>query len=191
MTMFRFFILFSLSIYLSSPVITIADEESSPYQTIEWADLLPDADFLALMEPPEELNNIEDGSLDDQLSSQVFNALSLAGDSRYQQALVSTNVRSEYNQQKVRIAGFVVPITAEGQMVTEFFLVAYYGACIHMPPPPPNQLIFSQFSKSIKIDDIYYPYWVEGTLSTTLTENDLAISAYSLNIDNMSKYTEE
>jgi hypothetical protein len=191
MTMFRFFILFSLSIYLSSPVITIADEESSPYQTIEWADLLPDADFLALMEPPEELNNIEDGSLDDQLSSQVFNALSLAGDSRYQQALVSTNVRSEYNQQKVRIAGFVVPITAEGQMVTEFFLVPYYGACIHMPPPPPNQLIFSQFSKSIKIDDIYYPYWVEGTLSTTLTENDLAISAYSLNIDNMSKYTEE
>jgi hypothetical protein len=176
---------------LSSPIVVLAIEKSSPYKTIEWTDLMPKADLLALMEPPEELNNIEDGSLDDQLSSQVFNALSLAGDSRYQQALVSTNVRSEYNQQKIRIAGFVVPITAEGQMVTEFFLVPYYGACIHVPPPPPNQLIFSQFSKSIKIDDIYYPYWVEGTLSTTLTENDLAISAYSLNIDNMSKYTEE
>jgi hypothetical protein len=187
----RFFTIFYLAICLTSQATALADEKSSPYKTIEWTDLLPKADLQALMEPPGELNNIEDGSFEDQISGQLFNALSLAGDSRYQQALVSTNVRSEYNQQKVRIAGFVVPITAEGQMVTEFFLVPYYGACIHVPPPPPNQLIFSQFSKSIQIDDIYYPYWVEGTLSTTLTENDLAISAYSLNIDNMSKYTEE
>tara|TARA_R110001583_G_scaffold195483_1_gene374098 strand:- start:6274 stop:6849 length:576 start_codon:yes stop_codon:yes gene_type:complete len=187
----RFFTCFYLAICLSSPVTALAVEKSSPYKTIEWTDLLPKADLLALMAPPEELNNIEDGSLDDQLSSQVFNALSLAGDSRYQQALVSINVRSEYNQQKVRIAGFVVPITVDGQMVSEFFLVPYYGACIHVPPPPPNQMIFSRFSKSIKIDNIYYPYWVEGTLSTMLTENDLAISAYSLSIDSMSKYTEE
>lgn len=187
----RFFIIFYLATCLSSPVTTLADENSSFYRTIEWTDLLPEKDLQALMEPPEEFNNIDDGSPEDQISSQLFNALSLAGDSRYQQALVSTDVRSEYNQQKVRIAGFVVPITTDGQMISEFFLVPYYGACIHVPPPPPNQIIFSRFSKSIKIDDIYYPYWIEGTLSTTLTENDLAISAYSLNIDKMSKYTEE
>ena len=191
MSISRLFILFFLSISFSLPAITSADEKSNVYKTIEWTDLLPEADLQALMAPPEALNNIEDGSQEDQISSQLYNALSLAGDSRYQQALVSTNVRSEYDQQKVRIAGFVIPITADGQMVTEFFLVPYYGACIHVPPPPPNQLIFSQFPQGIKIDDIYYPYWVEGTLSTTLTENDIATSAYSFSVDNMTKYTEE
>jgi len=187
----RFFIVFSLSICIVFPVTTLAVEKNSPYKTIEWTDLLPEADLQALMDPPEALLNIEDGSEEDQISSQLFNALSLAGDNRYQQALVSTNTRPEYDQQKVRIAGFVVPITTDGLRVTEFFLVPYYGACIHVPPPPPNQLIFSQSTTSIKIDDIYYPYWVEGTLSTTLTENDLTTSAYSLSIDNMTKYAEE
>lgn len=191
MLIYRFLFIFFLAIYLSSPLITIAEEKSSPYKTIEWTDLLPKEDLLALMNPPEELNTIEDGSIEDQISNQLFNALSLAGDSRYQQALISTKVRSDYDQQKVRIAGFVVPITADGLRVTEFFLVPYYGACIHLPPPPPNQLIFSQFSEGIKVDDIYYPYWVEGTLSTTLSENDLVTSAYSLTIDNITDYTEE
>jgi hypothetical protein len=189
--MHRLFIVFYLVFFLSSPLISLADEENSTYKTIEWTDLLSNEDFLALMNPPEELNTIEDGSIEDKISSQLFNALSLAGDSRYQQALVSTKVRSDYDQQKVRIAGFVVPITADGLTVTEFFLVPYYGACIHVPPPPPNQLIFSQFPEGIKIDDIYYPYWIEGTLSTTLTENDLATAAYSIKIDNITEYTEE
>jgi len=191
MLTYRLFIIFYLVLYLSSPITTIAEEKNSPYKTIEWTDLLSKEDLLALMDPPEELNNFEDGSIEDQISNQLFNALTLAGDNRYQQALISTKVRSEYDQQKVRIAGFVVPITADGLSVTEFFLVPYYGACIHVPPPPPNQLIFSQFPESIKIDDMYYPYWVEGTLSTTLTENNLATSAYSLKVDNITKYTEE
>ncbi len=167
---------------------TIAD---SAYQEIEWADLIPEDDLNALMNPPQEIFDIEDGSEEDQISNDLFNALSAAGDSRYQQALVSTQVRSEYNQQKVRLPGFIVPVTLdENQVVTEFFLVPYFGACIHVPPPPPNQIIFSQFKKGIKLDDLYTPFWIEGTLTTSITENELAVSAYSFNVDNMITYEE-
>jgi hypothetical protein len=171
--------------------ISVSAEEKSPYQTIEWVDLLPEEDLNALLNPPESLLNIEDSSEEDQISNQLLNALSLAGDSRYQQALSSTNIRSEYNNQKVRIPGFIVPVSLNNtQQVTAFFVVPYYGACIHMPPPPPNQIIFSQFTAGIKIDNIYEPYWVEGTLHTTLTENEMATSAYALTVDKMVLYEE-
>lgn len=180
-----------LAVSLAMPAIAVSAEKESQYQTIEWVDLLPAEDLNALMEPPESINNIEDGSEADQISNQLFNALSLAGDSRYQQALVSTSIRPEYNNRKVRLPGFIVPITLDkDQQVTEFFLVPYYGACIHVPPPPPNQIIFSQLKTGIKIDNIYEPYWVEGILSTTLTENEMAVSAYAFTVDNMVLYEE-
>jgi hypothetical protein len=165
-----------------------ADEKIS-YKTIEWPDLLPQDDFDALIEPPEELNNIEDGSEYDQISNQLTNALSLASDSRYQQALVSTNVIEKYDNQKIRLPGFIVPVTTdENQNVTEFFLVPYFGACIHVPPPPPNQIVFSSYKQGIKIDSIYEPYWIRGTLNTSITENDIAISAYSFTVDDIKVY---
>lgn len=188
-TIYYLFLLISLS--TSAIAISAEAEKESPYQSIEWVDLLPVEDFNALMEPPESLNNVEDGSEEDQISNQLFNALSLANDSRYQQALVSTTIRPEYDNQKVRIPGFIVPITLDkNQGVTEFFLVPYFGACIHVPPPPPNQIIFSKLKTGIKVESIYEAYWVEGTLSTTLTESDMATSAYSITVDNIMLYQE-
>lgn len=187
------FITFCLVVLFATSAIAISAEaeKEHPYQSIEWADLLPEEDFNALMEPPESLINVEDGSEEDQISNQLFNALSLASDSRYQQALVSTTIRPEYNNRKVRVPGFIVPISLDkDQNVTEFFLVPYFGACIHVPPPPPNQIIFSQLKSGIKIESIYEAYWVDGTLSTTLTENDMATSAYSLTVDNIVLYEE-
>ncbi len=180
-----------LSILLTLSLAMTVTAADSAYQEIEWADLIPEDDLNALMNPPQELFDIEDGSEEDQISNDLFNALTAAGDSRYQQALVSTQVRSEYDQHKIRLPGFIVPVTLdENQVVTEFFLVPYFGACIHVPPPPPNQIIFSRFEKGITLDDLYTPYWIEGTLSTTLTENELATSAYSFSVDKMIVYTE-
>lgn len=180
-----------LAVSFAMPATAISADKESQYQTIEWVDLLPEEDLNALMEPPESLDDIEDGSEEDQLSSQLTQALELAGDSRYQQALVSTIIRPEYNDRKVRMPGFIVPITLDkDQNVTEFFLVPYFGACIHVPPPPPNQIIFSKLKTGIKIENIYEAYWVEGTLSTTLTENEMATSAYAFTVDKVVPYEE-
>jgi hypothetical protein len=161
------------------------------YATIEWTDLMPADDLEALMNPPAYLESIEDGSEADQISSQIQAAISQASDSRYQQALSSTRIRSEYNNKAIRIPGFIVPLSfGENNSITEFFIVPYFGACIHVPPPPPNQIIFGKFPAGFKLDALYDPFWIEGTLSTQVIENDMATSAYSISIDQITDYTE-
>ena len=119
-------------------------------------------------------------------------ALSFAADDAYQQALVSTNVIPEMDGQHVRVPGFIVPLTYDNeQRVTTFFLVPYFGACIHVPPPPPNQIIYGQFEKGSAVADIYDAYWVTCTLHTTMTENDTATSAYSLTVTDVRLYEED
>ncbi len=83
-----------------------------------------------------------------------------------------------------KIPGYIVPVDtdAEGRL-TEFFLVPYFGACIHVPPPPPNQIIHGRLSTPIAMTDIYAAYWIEGTLKTEHFENDVAATAYIMNVD--------
>ena len=168
---------------------------AADYKEVEFADLLPDADYKALSNPPESLKNVEEGSLEDQIEAGVGAAVEQAknpaAETDWDRALKSTNVRAEFNQQKIRIAGFVVPIEFDdNQVVTEFFLVPYYGACIHLPPPPPNQLILMQSKKGVYMDNIYDPFWVEGTLVTDLKTNDIATSAYRMTVDRIEPYTD-
>jgi hypothetical protein len=162
----------------------------SDYATIEWSELIPQDDLDALLNPPEELANIADGSAADALDSgYVLEMEGLPKTSRYQEALISTNVKSEFNNRKVKIPGFIVPIEYnEDRMVTTFFLVPYFGACIHVPPPPPNQIIYSTYSKGLKMDEIYEPYWLEGILKTSIISNDIATAAYTISVDRATLY---
>ncbi|MFP6846718.1 MAG: DUF3299 domain-containing protein [Thalassolituus sp.] len=161
------------------------------YQEIEWEALIPEQDLQALLSPPESLNNIEEGSSADQIGNDLNQQLTKQ-DNAYQQALNSTRVREEMDGKTIRIAGFVVPLEFDDdQRISEFFLVPYFGACIHVPPPPPNQIIYSKSATKFQLDNLYDPVWVEGTLTTTLTENSVARSAYSLNVDSLKPYYEQ
>lgn len=164
------------------------------YHTLEWIDLLPPEDLEALLNPPEALSAIEDGSAEDQFSPDGGLPGSF-GDSdvarRFEAALQSTTVRGEFDGTQVRIPGFVVPLAFdETRMISEFFLVPYFGACLHTPPPPPNQIIHSKFAGGLSLDDIYEPYWLEGTLTVELEETDLGTAAYRIDVDRMLRYEE-
>ena len=99
-------------------------------------------------------------------------------------------VRIEWNDKDVRIPGYIVPLEFdEGQIVTKFLLVPYFGACIHMPPPPPNQTIYAEFESGIALDTIFDPFWIEGRMHTTLVVQDLATAAYSMDIVSVEPYT--
>ena len=162
------------------------------FRTVEWIDLMPQDDLEALTNPPDYINNVEDGSEEDQISSQLRNTLAAAGDDRYQQALVSTNVIEQMSGQAIRIPGFIVPLAFDDeQIITQFFLVPFFGACIHVPPPPPNQIIFVDYPKGFKLEALYDPFWISGIVKTTLTENDIATSAYSIEVHNIEPYQEE
>lgn len=84
------------------------------------------------------------------------------------------------NGKLVKIPGFVVPIEGDNQTTTEFLLAPYFGACIHVPPPPANQIVYVKFSEAVPIENLYDAVWVTGTLSTDGWEGDLATVGYSL-----------
>lgn len=81
----------------------------------------------------------------------------------------------------IRLGGYPVPLESDAQgRSTLFFLVPYPGACIHVPPPPPNQIVLVRYPEGIALEDIYAPLWVSGTLHIEAVDNDLAQAAYAL-----------
>ncbi|MFY8326837.1 DUF3299 domain-containing protein [Pseudoalteromonas sp. ZZD1] len=161
------------------------------YQQLEWTQLMPADDLDALLNPPESLYDIEDGSEQDDLDVFKQGDVEDPETTRYLQALSSSKVIAEFDQKAIRIPGFIVPLTSNAeQNVTEFFIVPYFGACLHMPPPPPNQIIYSTSEQGIKLDSLYEPFWFEGTLVIESIENSVASSAYRLQLNNVAPYEE-
>ncbi len=164
--------------------------ETEKFKRIQWVDLMPHDDMNALYNPPEELFNIPEGSAQDDISNQVFNSLMLAADDEYQRALTSTNIVESLNNKNIKIPGFIVPVSIEGDKTTEFFIVPYFGACIHYPPPPPNQTLFGVYKNGFSLEKIYEPFDFSGLLTTSIKSHDLATAAYHLNIELIEEYTE-
>lgn len=166
------------------------------FTTIEWIDLIPEDDLDALLNPPEYIDSIEEGSGDDSISGQLDNNLPVFPDTeqagRYQQALSSARVISEMDGKAIRIPGFVVPIGfGEDASITQFFLVPYFGACIHLPPPPPNQIIYVNYPQGFKPEAIYDPFWISGVIEVKSNGNDKATAAYTMTMHALEPYTEQ
>ena len=80
-----------------------------------------------------------------------------------------------------KVPGFIVPLESdEGGLLTEFLLVPYYGACIHSPPPPPNQVVYVKLEEAFELTSMYQPYWITGTLRTQDYSGYLAESLYTM-----------
>lgn len=188
-----------LSFFLS--VAWVAQVSAKEFNTIDWVDLIPQADLEVLLNPPQAISAIPNGGSEDILANSLAGAVEQAiGDTQiplsleeqaYYSALESTNIKAEFNKQHIRIPGFIVPVEyGEEQLITEFFLVPYFGACLHYPPPPPNQIIYVKYPQGLLLDTLYDPFWIEGQLSTEIIENDLATSAYGLAAVTIKPYEE-
>lgn len=179
-------------------------------KTIEWTDLMPEEDLKLLESMPtvDHGDTGGEGVIEDpasnslrpqnrQLSSDVENAIAQAmapegkGERTWEDALVSTRTRPEFDNTQIRLPGFVVPLEFDDAMnISEFFLVPYYGACIHVPPPPPNQIIFVRYPEGLQLENLYTPFWVTGTLRIETVENDTALSSYSMAAEKIVEYRE-
>lgn len=165
---------------------------NSDYQLIEWTQLMPEDDLDALMNPPDYLTEIADGSEEDSLAALKQDEQLDDQTKRYEKALSSYRVMPEYNNKKIRIPGFVVPVEVDpSQKAISFFIVPYFGACLHMPPPPPNQIIYVDYEQGITVDNLYDPFWFEGQLTIKKIEADIASSAYQMTVNKILPYEEE
>lgn len=103
----------------------------------------------------------------------------------------------ELEGKSVRIPGFLLPLEFDGDRVTEFFLVPYVGACIHTPPPPPNQIVHVRIEQGFTPEGgLYAPVWVNGQLNNERNESDLSYvdgsaaipSSYSIDATGVERY---
>lgn len=184
-------LLASALILLSTGQSAHAQGDEENYQQIEWVDLIPEDDLDALLNPPESLMGIEDGSSQDSIDSLDALEESDPESSRFYAALKSARVVETYDNKMVKIPGFMVPLTVnEDNKVTEFFIVPYFGACLHMPPPPPNQMVFAKYEPGYALETLYQPFWFEGQLQISMVERDLGSSAYTIDLENLYEYEE-
>ena len=143
------------------------------YQETEWLDLLTPESLLAFQNP--DLTVIDHAA----------NNFSMS----WVPTAAETDVVEELDGALVRIAGYIVPLEFDDDfVVTEFFLVPYYGACIHVPPPPPNQVIHVVAQEGVRVEALYFPFWVEGKLATEMVVNSVAQSSYSITADKVELY---
>lgn len=135
---------------------------------LEWYDLLPDA---------------EQG-LPSQLSGIVeHNQADLAP-----QQSTSAEIRTDLDGKTVRIPGYIVPVDYDGTGVSAFILVPYVGACIHVPPPPPNQLVFVTTPKPYESEGLFEAVYVTGTFGAAATSTQLAEIGYVMTADQVEPY---
>jgi hypothetical protein len=87
------------------------------------------------------------------------------------------------NGRRIRIAGFPIPLERQGDQVKTFLLVPYFGACIHSPPPPANQIIHAQSATGLKGLKMMQPIWVFGTLKIERNPSDWGVAGYALRVE--------
>lgn len=142
----------------------------------DWLELMPPEDRKALEEMPDISHNTPEGE------GTFTNKGGLKQQDKDLPAVMySAKTVATLNGKKIRLGGYLVPLETDAKgRNTLFFLVPYPGACIHVPPPPPNQIVLVRFPKGITLDDIYTPLWVSGTLKVEPVSNDLADAAYAM-----------
>ncbi|MBO3275269.1 DUF3299 domain-containing protein [Pseudomonas schmalbachii] len=144
---------------------------------LSWSELIPKG--APPPPPPVALHDL----------SQLADALSAESGPAARQQPVRAPVVKELDGLEVKLPGYVVPLEVDDKgMVSQFLLVPYYGACIHVPPPPANQIVYVHGAKGLKMDDLYQPFWVEGRLKVEAMESDLAEAGYQLQSNAIKPY---
>lgn len=83
--------------------------------------------------------------------------------------------------QRVKLPGFVVPLEMDAKRIDQFLLVPYYGACIHVPPPPANQTVHVVAGEGKGFEgQLFDTVWVTGTMRVESLSSDLAEAGYRL-----------
>src|SRR5690606_2737897 len=144
---------------------------------LQWSDLIPEG--APPPPPPVALHDL----------SQLADALAAESGPPAPQQSPAEPVVEALDGIRARLPGYIVPleISEEGR-VTEFLLVPYYGACIHVPPPPSNQIVHATSELGVKMDALYQPFWIEGPLRVEHASSELAEAGYRMDAQKIRIY---
>ena len=142
---------------------------ASPFREITWDDLVPPG------VPYSEI--IGEGELDEQ--NDTWNPIFDEN---------ATKLNTALDGVSVKLPGYIIPLDTRAEGVTSFVLVPYVGACIHVPPPPPNQLVFVTTATPWPSDNLWDAIWVYGRLSARLQSTEIAEIGYQIAAENIEIY---
>lgn len=153
----------------SMPTLVTLNDIS--YMEITWEALVP-ADFTA-----------------EAIMAKYEDRLAATSDGSSEAADLYTQMQAEFNNAPVndaldgaliRLPGFIAPLEYTDELVTEFLLVPYFGACIHVPAPPSNQTVLVKMAdgQGIRLEDTYNPFWIMGELTAEGATTELAEAGY-------------
>ncbi|MDB6444110.1 DUF3299 domain-containing protein [Pseudomonas sp. 21TX0197] len=121
--------------------------------------------------------------------SQMGDALAAESAPAARQDTPNAPVVKELDGQQIRLPGYIVPLeVSEEGRTTDFLLVPYFGACIHVPPPPSNQIVHVKSEVGVKLDELYQPYWVEGPMQVKPSTSELADAGYQMEAEKIYVY---
>ena len=158
---------------------SVAAHAADDWPELKWAELIPRhwdprAEFKGMNR---DLSKLQDS---DPRAMELLDKLKQAWD--------SAPTEPALNGRRMRIGGFAIPLERKGDRVTEFLLVPYFGACIHSPPPPANQIIHAVSAKPIAGMSSMDVIWAYGTLSAQRRTTDWGVAGYRLTIDKIAPY---
>lgn len=172
---------FGIALALLLGGLSVADDA----RELTWDDLIPGGGLLQQPAEPEPMSDEDlmngegwDEDWDDDTFEEAFST-----------PVYPSGVVEELDGELVKIPGFIVPleVSREGK-VSEFLLVPYFGACIHYPPPPPNQLVFITPEEPIDLESSWEPIWATGELKTEFRESGLGAAGYTMTAQLIEKY---
>ncbi|MEO0398872.1 MAG: DUF3299 domain-containing protein [Pseudomonadota bacterium] len=185
--------------FLCGPLSAAGVTAAEPPRTINWEELMPDGDTEELERQYEAYYASITQKIAGQSSQSLFDAGDAGGYGGIAEGseldvmpqLGTFNVVKELDGAHIRIPGFVLPFeySADGK-IEEFLLVPYFGACIHTPPPPPNQIVYVVADKPVPLGEQWEPIWATGVLRAKSNINDLGDAAYTLEIKSWETYKE-
>jgi hypothetical protein len=147
------------------------------YKETGWKALVP-TDW----DPMKAFNELDLGQFDD-ADPRAMRALE-----KLRKGWDNAPVRQSMNGERVRIPGFAVPLERQRDQVTEFLLVPYFGACIHVPPPPSNQVIHVFPAKPLKSMQTMDAIWISGVLETVRSTTGMGNAGYRMRAEIVTPY---
>ncbi len=155
------------------PTISSASREDDGYIELEWDTLIPE-DYrpdAIISKYMEQLAELDDSS---PIAQEIFGKI--------QAELDNAPINEKLNGKKVKLPGFIAPLESNNGKVSEFLLVPYFGACIHVPPPPINQtvLVKTRPDSALSTNEVENPFWVKGILLTEGESTDIGSAGYRI-----------
>ncbi len=157
--------------------VTALTHAAGDWPEVKWPELIP-----VHWDPRKQFQGLDLSKLEDS-DPRAIEALD-----KIKAAWDNAPTEPALNGKRLRIAGFAIPLERKGDQVTEFLLLPYFGACIHSPPPPANQIIHAISPKPLAAMHSMDAVWAYGTLKAQRGNSSWGVSGYRLTIDKVVPY---